>query len=257
MNTVRGVLRDDEDGPVLEPVSIGHGWGETVSRLLAVFWDMDGTLIDSEPYWHQAEIELTQRYGGNWTEEMGWQMTGKPLSVVARIMRDHGLNLPQEDIPDMLIDGVGRREQECMPWIDGVLDLLNALAKSNVPSVLVTTSPRRIARLVADQAPQGAFVDFVCGDDGLAQKPDPAPYLHAAELVGIGDPKDMVSCIALEDSMTGIRSAVASGATTLAFTGAAHNDTTRGPQFASFGTYVNVTPDTLKGYLMLRGKKAC
>lgn len=252
MNTGNDVLRSNEGGPVPESTHVSHNGERSACLPLAVFWDMDGTLIDSEPYWHQIEIELAQRYGGSWTEDLGWQMSGKPLSVVAGIMRAKGLNLPAESIPDMLIDGVGHKEQEHMPWIDGVFDLLTALGEAHVPSVLVTTSPRRIAQVVVDQAPTGAFVDFVCGDDGLAQKPDPAPYLHAAELVGIRNPEDMASCIAFEDSLTGLKSAVASGATTLAFTGATPGETTDGPQFASFDSYSSLTPYGLGDYIMVR-----
>lgn len=216
---------------------------------LAVFWDMDGTLIDSEPYWHQAEIELTQEHGGYWTDDMGWQVSGRPLPQVARLLVDQGLRLPEEEIPGMLIDGVARREQEHMPWVNGVFDLLTALSQSGVPSVLVTTSPRRMAQVVVDQAPQGAFVDYVCGDDGLPQKPDPAPYLYAAKLVGIEESDRLAACIAFEDSMTGIRSAVASGATTIAFTGVTPNPAGNGPQFASIDSYVGLSPLDLGGFI--------
>lgn len=219
---------------------------------LAVFWDMDGTLIDSEPYWHQVEIELTQEYGGYWTDDMGWRVSGSPLPRVARLLREQGLQLPEEDIPGMLIDGVARKEQEHMPWISGVFDLLKALSQSGVPSVLVTTSPRRMAQVVVDQAPQGAFVDYICGDDGLAQKPDPAPYLYAAKLVGIEKPDRLAACIAFEDSTTGIRSAVASGATTIAFTGATPNAVGNGPQFAAIDTYVGLSPLDLGGFIAAR-----
>lgn len=215
----------------------------------AVFWDMDGTLIDSEPYWHEVEVEMTRQYGGHWTSDMGWEVSGKPLPQVARILRKRGLQVPEEEIPGMLIEGVARKELDHMPWIEGVRDLLISLAQARVPSILVTTSPRRMAQVVVDQAPKGAFVDFVCGDDGLAQKPDPAPYLYAGQLLGITDPGSFSSCIAIEDSMTGIRSAVASGATTLAFTGAMPNDTSMGPQFASLNTYVGVTPEGLGKYV--------
>lgn len=222
---------------------------------LAVFWDMDGTLIDSEPYWHQVEIELTQQYGGYWNDEMGWQVSGKPLPQVARLLREHGLQVPEEDIPGMLIDGVASKEQERMPWISGVFDLLEALSQSGVPSVLVTTSPRRMARAVVEQAPRGAFVDFVCGDDGLAQKPDPAPYLHAAKLVGVKETDCLSACIAFEDSATGIRSAVASGATTIAFTGVTPNPLVDGPQFASIDSYVGLGPSDLGAFVADRGSR--
>ena len=214
-------------------------------RPLAVFWDMDGTLIDSEPYWHQAELDLAHEHGGDWNADMGWQVSGKPLPTVARLMRERGLDLPENQIPDLLIDGVIAMEERHMPWIEGVRTILTDLVEAGIPSILVTTSPRRMAQAVVAKAPEGAFADYACGDDGLAQKPDPAPYLHAASLVGINSPDLMTSCLAFEDTLTGITSAVASGATTVAYTGTNPVDTSSGPQFASINSYVGVTLDDL------------
>ncbi|MGX5270922.1 HAD family hydrolase [Bifidobacterium polysaccharolyticum] len=221
-------------------------------RPLAVFWDMDGTLIDSEPYWHQAEVDLVHEHGGDWNADMGWQVSGKPLPTVARLMRERGLDLPEDQIPDLLIDGVIAMEERHMPWIEGVRTILADLVGAGIPSILVTASPRRMAQAVVAKAPEGAFADYVCGDDGLAQKPDPAPYLHAASLVGINSPDLMTSCLAFEDTLTGITSAVASGATTVAYTGTNPVDTSSGPQFASMKSYVGVTLDDLSALIAKR-----
>ncbi|WP_390134982.1 HAD family hydrolase [Bifidobacterium apicola] len=221
-------------------------------RPLAVFWDMDGTLIDSEPYWHQAEVDLAHEHGGDWNADMGWQVSGRPLPKVAKLMRDRGLNVSEDQIPGLLIDGVIAMEARHMPWIDGVRDILASLVEAGIPSILVTTSPRRMARAVVAKAPEGAFADYVCGDDGLAQKPDPAPYLHAASLLGINKPAQMASCLAFEDTLTGINSAVASGATTVAYTGTNPVDTSSGPQFASINSYVGVTLDDLSAMIARR-----
>ena len=221
-------------------------------RPLAVFWDMDGTLIDSEPYWHQAEVDLAHEHGGDWNADMGWQVSGRPLPKVAKLMRDRGLNVSEDQIPGLLIDGVIAMEARHMPWIDGVRDILASLVEAGIPSILVTTSPRRMARAVVAKAPEGAFADYVCGDDGLAQKPDPAPYLHAASLLGINKPAQMASCLAFEDTLTGINSAVASGATTVAYTGTNPVDTSSGPQFASMNSYAGVTLDDLSALIAKR-----
>ena len=219
---------------------------------LAVFWDMDGTLIDSEPYWHQAEVDLAREHGGDWNADMGWQVSGKPLTRVAKVMRERGLNVPENQIPDLLIDGVIAMEERHMPWIEGVRDILADLVEAGIPSILVTTSPRRMAQAVVAKAPEGAFADYVCGDDGLAQKRDPAPYLHAASLVGINSPDLMASCLAFEDTLTGITSAVASGATTVAYTGTNPVDTSSGPQFASINSYVGVNLDDFSALVARR-----
>ncbi|BDR52678.1 haloacid dehalogenase [Bombiscardovia nodaiensis] len=217
---------------------------QTQTLPTAVFWDMDGTLIDSEPYWHASEVEVARSHGGQWSEKLGWEFSGSPVIRVAKAICERGVDVPAEQVEQEIIAGVARREQEQMPWIEGAVELLEALKKAGVPSVLVTSSPRYIAQAVVEQAPAGAFIGFTCGDDGLPMKPDPAPYLHAAKIVGV-EPAQMASCVAIEDTMTGITSAAASGATTLAFTGSNPKDTSAGPQFTSFASYLGVTPQTL------------
>ncbi|RBP97342.1 HAD family hydrolase [Bifidobacterium aemilianum] len=219
--------------------------------LKAVFWDMDGTLIDSEPYWHESEMKIAAEYGGYWDDDLGWQGSGKPVPEVAKMMVAHGTKLSIEEIGKGMIDYVTKREQERIPWIPGVEDLLRSLSAAGVPSVLVTASPRNLAQNLVNQAPSGSFVDFVSGDDDVAKKPDPAPYLRAAELLGVA-PEDMARCIAVEDSISGITSAARSGATTLAQTAYMRNDTSAGPQFASLNGYAGITVDSLDGYIRQR-----
>lgn len=54
---------------------------QEVSKLMlkAVFWDMDGTLIDSEPYWHEGELKIAADHGGYWDEDLAWQGSGTPV----------------------------------------------------------------------------------------------------------------------------------------------------------------------------------
>lgn len=232
--------------------------------LKAVLWDMDGTLIDSEPYWHQVEMDIACEHGGFWSEEIGWTCSGKPVPQVAQTMVDHGTKLPPEQIERLMVEGVAREEAERMPWIAGVEDVLRSLAAAHIPSVLVTASPRRMAENLVRQAPEGVFVGFVCGDDDLAKKPDPAPYLAAAKVVGVqascnGNAlqeqdfrREMACCVAIEDSMTGLESAAASGATTIAQTGFIGTDTSHGPQFASIHGYDGLTAQRLNLFVEQR-----
>src|SRR5690625_7871936 len=54
----------------------------------AVLWDMDGTIIDTEPQWLAAEVALAERHGGTWTEAMGDKLIGMALPESIRIFRD-------------------------------------------------------------------------------------------------------------------------------------------------------------------------
>ena len=52
--------------------------------LKVVFWDMDGTLIDSEPYWHAGEMEIAAAHGGYWDQDLAWAGSGTPVPQVAQ-----------------------------------------------------------------------------------------------------------------------------------------------------------------------------
>lgn len=222
--------------------------------LKAVFWDMDGTLIDSEPYWHESEMRIAKAHGGYWDLDLAWQGSGTPVPDVARRMIEHGCQLSVEEIGQGMIDYVAQAEAAHMPWVDGVTDVLHSLVEAGIPSVLVTTSPRHLAQGLIDQAPEGAFAGFICGDDDVEKKPSPEPYLAAARMLGIA-PEDMRYCIAIEDSISGLTSAAASGATTLAQTAYIQTDNSHGPQFASIHGYDGITATSLEEYVRRRVEK--
>lgn len=218
--------------------------------LQAVFWDLDGTLIDSEPLWHQGEIEIAHANGGEWTVDDGWAGSGTPVPDVARRMIAKGTRLSVEEIDVQLKDWVYQAEVRQLPWIDGVRDVLRSLADAGVPSLLVTTSPRRMAENILAQA-DGLLAGYVCGDDPVAHKPDPAPYLAAAAKLGIGA-EDMPRCVVFEDSSVGIRAGVASGATTIAQTGWIRTDTSGLGQFASIDSYQGVDAAAIEAFVVHR-----
>ncbi|RSX53589.1 HAD hydrolase, family IA, variant 3 [Bifidobacterium goeldii] len=186
----------------------------------AVFWDLDGTLIDSDPYWVTAERALLESYGGTWDDDLADAMQGAAFPVIVRLLTERGVTLAPSEIRAQLTDEVLAMERARLPWIEGVRSLLEALAGAAVPSVLVTGSPRLIAENVVSQAPAGAFADYICGDDDVTPKPDPAPYLLAARKAGLTDnAQDMRQCLIFEDSLPGLSAARASGAVVCAVTG--------------------------------------
>ncbi|MFE5310873.1 HAD family hydrolase [Isoptericola sp. NPDC056573] len=178
----------------------------------AVLWDMDGTLVDTEPYWIRAEQELVAEHGGTWTHEQALQLVGNALTVSATILRDQGgVDLPVDAIVDRLLGQVVEQVREEVPWRPGALELLTTLAEAGVPCALVTMSYSTLAEEVVSRGPDGAFATLVTGDQVTRGKPDPEPYLLAAERLGV----DTAACVAIEDSPTGIASARAAGIATL------------------------------------------
>ncbi|MBT1182004.1 HAD family phosphatase [Bifidobacterium sp. CP2] len=219
-------------------------------QVKAVFWDLDGTLIDSEPLWHDGEIEIAEANNGHWTEELGWECSGTPVPDVARKMIEHGCTLSVEAIDKQLKQYVFDHEKAHMPWIPGVLDTLRSLKEAGVPSVLVSTSPRPIVENVLDAAP-GLFAGYVCGDDDAKHKPSPEPYLLAASKLGIAR-EDMARCVVFEDTLVGLTAGAASGATLIAQTCTIRTDTSQGPQFKSIDGYEGVDAEAVDGFVRER-----
>ncbi|NYE20320.1 HAD family phosphatase [Microbacterium immunditiarum] len=175
----------------------------------AVLWDMDGTLVDTEPYWIAAETPLVESFGGSWSHEESLRLVGLGLDDAARIFQDAGVRMPVDDIVNRLTDDVlAQLTTRGVPFRPGARELLASLRDAGVPTALVTMSLRRMAQSVVDLIDFEAFDIIVAGDEVARPKPFPDPYLRASELLGV-DPADT---IAIEDSPNGLRSAVAAGA---------------------------------------------
>jgi HAD superfamily hydrolase (TIGR01509 family) len=196
----------------------------------AVLWDMDGTLVDTEPYWIEAEFELADRYGASWSREQALQLVGNDLITSGRYIREHmGIDLSPEDVVEALLDGVVARVQEQVPWCAGARELLAELRAAHVPCGLVTMSYTRFVAPILAALPDDTFSAIVTGDIVERGKPDPEPYLTAARMLGVR-PAD---CLAIEDSNTGTVSAVAAGCQVLVVPNHVHVPTGEGRSFAT------------------------
>jgi HAD superfamily hydrolase (TIGR01509 family) len=171
---------------------------------------MDGTLVDTEPYWHRAEFDLVAEHGGSWSEQQALELTGCALPVGAQRLQDAGVELPVPRIVDYLLGKVDAQVAREVPWRPGALDLLDSVVGAGIPCALVTMSYSVLAGAVTAHVP-GAFTTLVTGDQVNRGKPDPEAYLVAAGRLGVA----VGECVAIEDSPTGIAAALASGARTL------------------------------------------
>jgi HAD superfamily hydrolase (TIGR01509 family) len=173
---------------------------------------MDGTLVDTEPYWIEGEYALADRYGGTWSHEHALQLVGSDLLDSGRYMREHmGIDVAPERIVDELLDSVIEQVERVVPWREGARELLAGLRSAGVPCALVTMSYARFVDPILASLPDGSFDAVVTGDAVDHGKPHPEPYLTAARVLDVlaGE------CLAIEDSDTGARSAAAAGCTVL------------------------------------------
>ncbi|GAB2741270.1 HAD family hydrolase [Nocardioides pakistanensis] len=183
-----------------------------VPDLAAVLWDMDGTLVDTEPYWIESEFELVEAHGGTWSTEHALNLVGNDLIESGRYIREHGgIALEPAVIVEELLDRVVARVEQQVPWRPGAVELLADLRANGVRCALVTMSYRRFVAPILAGLPEGSFEVIVTGDAVTQGKPHPEPYQKAAAILGV----DPGRTLAIEDSNTGARSAEAAGCTVL------------------------------------------
>lgn len=176
---------------------------------------MDGTLIDSEPYWLDAEIALVQSFGGHWTQEQGLTLVGSGLWDSAAALQHAGVDLELREIIDRLSVDVRARLVEHVPWRPGAREMIASMLDAGIPTALVTMSFREnaltISEAISREIGREAFSVVVAGDDVTEPKPNPEPYLTAADHLGV----DIAHAVAFEDSVFGAASAYSAGALTI------------------------------------------
>ncbi|WP_193605822.1 HAD family hydrolase [Nocardioides dongkuii] len=206
----------------------------------AVLWDLDGTLVDTEPYWIETEYALAAEHGGTWSEAHALNLVGNDLLDSARYIREHmGIDLPPEEIVEALLDGVVARVEQSVPWTAGGRELLEELRGAGVRCALVTMSYQRFVAPILAQLPPETFQVIVTGDQVELGKPHPEAYLTAAAALGVR-PED---CVAIEDSNTGAKSAEAAGCTVVVVQN--HVPVLDGPRRVFRDTLVGLSPADL------------
>jgi HAD superfamily hydrolase (TIGR01509 family) len=170
---------------------------------------MDGTLIDTEPHWIRAETEICAEHGVVWTHDDGISLVGNPLDVTARLLQERGVDLEVPAIIDALLVRVTAGIREHLPWQEDARRLLDRVVARKIPCALVTMSYAFLADAFVEYC--DVFAVVVTGENVANGKPHPEPYLTAAALLGV----PIERCLAIEDSPSGVRSALASGARTV------------------------------------------
>lgn len=175
----------------------------------AVFFDMDGLMVDSEPEWFQSEIEVTKPFGYTWLESDQIACLGGPLSRVGQYMYD---KCGRVESPSFFTEELIRVQAEKMrgntPTMPGAVELVRNLQSHGVKTALVSASPRNIVDAVLDNLGHDLFPFSISSDDVVNTKPQPDCYLKAAAI----SQSKITNCLVFEDSLTGMSAATASGA---------------------------------------------
>lgn len=181
--------------------------------LQAVLWDMDGTLIDSEVEWTRAQSALLERFGlPALTPAVEAQFVGVAIEQAALRFQELGVPLSTDDIASEITDDVARRVAAGVNWRPGVADLLTELQAARIPMAVVTNSSQSIVDAMLTRLPGHGFTAVVTSERVTNPKPHPEPYELAAADLGV-TPR---FAVAIEDSPTGVASAVSAGCTVLA-----------------------------------------
>ena len=179
----------------------------------AIFFDMDGLMVDSEPQWFVSEIEVTKPFGYTWLDEDQVACLGGPLTRVGQYMFD---KCGQVESPHFFTQELIRVQAEKMrgntPTMPGAVELVKDLQAHGVKTALVSASPRNIVDAVLDNLGHDLFPFSISSDDVSVTKPNPECYLKAATL----SQSEISNCLIFEDSLTGMNAAISSGARLIA-----------------------------------------
>ncbi|GAA2172721.1 hypothetical protein GCM10009846_11800 [Agrococcus versicolor] len=173
----------------------------------AVCFDMDGTLVDTEPVWHRSLIAMCAQEGVEWTQADCDQYVGLPMELWIADMRSRGMPGTDDDLRGRAIAMVAEAVGDDVPWLPGARELLSALVDAGVATALVTNAGRANAAAIVRAAPSGSLTVVVTSDDVQQAKPHPEAYLAAAAALGA----DPARSIGVEDSGAGARAVVAAG----------------------------------------------
>ncbi|GAA1116291.1 MULTISPECIES: HAD family hydrolase [Streptomyces violaceusniger group] len=178
------------------------------SALQAVLLDMDGTLVDTEGIWWDAEVSIFAELGHALAEEYRHVVVGGPMSRSAQFLIEAtGAEIALAELTGLLNSRFTELIDGSVPMLPGARRLLTELAAHSIPTALVSASHRRVMDRVLRSLGPEHFALTVAGDEVERTKPHPDPYLFAAA----GLAAEPGRCVVIEDTDTGVRAAEAAG----------------------------------------------
>ncbi len=179
----------------------------------AIVFDMDGLLFDTEALYQKASLTAAAEQGHDVSSGIFRRTIGLPWQHVRSLLLDHfGETFPVDEFLAAWVGHFWLLAETGLALKPGVLELLDTLDELRLPRAIATSSSHRtVQHHLAAHDLLGRFDAIIGHGDYAAGKPAPDPFLKAAERLGV-EPQ---SCLALEDSHNGVRSASAAGMMTI------------------------------------------
>lgn len=188
-----------------------HAEASELSLPAAIFWDMDGTLINTEPVWAETTFELSEKLGRRLTPEERKKTEGASFAESLRICAswaEYELGEGDEDrLREWMYSRMAEKLARGIELTPGIRPLLSLLESTGVPMFVTTNTERSLADRCIDAIGREYFTDSITGDEVAAPKPAPDMYLEAARRVGAAPS----NCLVAEDSFTGMTAAAEAG----------------------------------------------
>jgi len=173
----------------------------------AYLFDCDGTIVDSMPLHYLAWRDALAEWNCPFPEERHYQFGGMPIiEIVKTLAAEHGIPMPPEQVAE-------RKEllyYEHLPNLKAIPEVLAHIDAQHgrIPFAVVSGSTREsVEASLRATGLEGRFDTLVCAGDYVKSKPDPEPFLMAAERLGVAPEK----CLVFEDTQMGIDAAEAAG----------------------------------------------
>ncbi|OEF30159.1 hexitol phosphatase HxpB [Vibrio rumoiensis] len=174
----------------------------------AAVFDMDGLMVDSEPFWQQAQLEVFPKVGVKLTLQDTIDTTGVRIDQIVELYyrQSPWSGLSCEDVCNMILTRVIELVKEHKPMMPGLFHALETCQQQDLKIALASSSPMVLIEAVLEALELDGVFEAVLSAEGLPYgKPHPEVYLNAADALEVSP----LDCVALEDSFTGLLAAKA------------------------------------------------
>lgn len=175
----------------------------------AIIFDLDGLLVDSEPFWREAHIRIVKRYGGNITEDEVRHKAGIPTKVIAQSwIKDYGLDVDADTLAGEITEYGISNMKDGVKAFPGALELVKNLYSLGMPMAIATSAREDVIEAVMARLHFNKYISIIhSAAKEKRGKPFPDVFLSTAKMLDIKPKK----CLVFEDSVNGVLAAKAAG----------------------------------------------